>query len=382
MIELSEEQKTIVYTREPFSFVLAGAGSGKTRVIIERINHLLSNGVLPQTILAITFTNKAAEEMRERLGIRNVYISTFHSFCYQHISFMINKSIIDPLELNDFSKNELLSIALYKNSHFKGRAPAVFQRYQLYLHMHNRIDFDDIFLLFIEHVISSNLLYKYIFIDEFQDTNKLQYEVLQKIVKDDCVVMAVGDPNQSIYGFRGTEAHIISTYIKDYKAMVYTLMDNYRSAIEVIDFANYLMHNEHSVMQQKLNINGIVRIVQIDNKSEELNYVQNVINNTNYAKSIGVLYREHSCGYMVKSGVDFLYHNSVSTISIHESKGLEFDVVILLDTNDYVYHRNHETHDEALEEMRLFYVAVTRAKYELHILINRSFGSALRYLKI
>ncbi len=285
------QQKAVVETEGPL-LVFAGAGSGKTRVLTYRIAYLIQEkGVPPWNILAVTFTNKAAEEMRERVerllgrSARGIWISTFHSACArilrQHIerlgfkkNFVIYdeqdqerhlKNIMRELELDfrmfhpkafqsaiDHLKNEGITPDQYHPSPFnlfQKRLALVYQKYQEDLRRNNGLDFGDLlvfvkilFQRFPEVLKSYQNLCRYVMVDEFQDTNLIQYHLIKQIVAEHQNLCVVGDDDQSIYRWRGAEVGNILNFEKDFsEAKVITLEQNYRSTKNILQAANHMV---------------------------------------------------------------------------------------------------------------------------------------------
>ncbi|MDR2822102.1 MAG: UvrD-helicase domain-containing protein [Acholeplasmatales bacterium] len=363
-MNLAEEQEKIVNTSEKYSFILAGAGSGKTRVITERINKLLETNE-NYKILAITFTVKASKELKERVNNKNIQASTFHSFCYKEL---IKKERNIKIEEDlPFSEKELLQVSLYKNSLFANKKPSIYGKYEDFLKSRNLMDYDDLLLNFLNKN-EKEYEFDYIFIDEFQDTNELQYKVLKSIISSKTILMAVGDPNQSIYSFRGANPKIINRYIKDFKAKIFTLLNNYRSTKKIITASNNLIaHNNQrfkfNMVSQNSEI-GDVRVYEISDEIDE-NKILNLIIEKDKEKSIGILFRNNyqSRKYAKK----FKDLKNVFVLTIHQSKGLEFDTVIILGVTKENHFNKIETSLDIEEERRIFYVAVTRAKENLYI---------------
>lgn len=286
MSNLNEEQQEAVQTTSGPLLVLAGAGSGKTRVVTYRILHLLESGVSPMSILGLTFTNKAANEMKQR--IRNiapydVLICTFHSLGAR----ILRESISSLGYRRDFTiydeedSNKLLKLCLESRndstkdgevkacksaiSHFKnhmippedsvGNEDAFGEIYHLYqqkLKECNAVDFDD--LLFLPVMLFRScpdvLAYyqrrwSHLLVDEYQDTNQAQYELMRFLVAQSQNLCVVGDPDQSIYSWRGANIHNILNFDKDYpNAKVIRLEQNYRSTNNILEAANALIsHN-------------------------------------------------------------------------------------------------------------------------------------------
>ena len=389
-MHLNDEQMKVIESKNRFLFLLAGAGSGKTRVIVEKIKKLIEESVLPQDILAITFTKKAAKEMIERVNHEDVDIHTFHRFCLIQLKAhsTYTYKIIDEANL-PFTKDDLLKITRYKNSIYRTTKPKVYEKYQMYLTNHHMKDFDDLLLDFIELIINKSCVktYKHIFIDEFQDTNLLQYEVLKHLIKHDTHVLAVGDPDQSIYQFRGAHAKIITSFVNDYQALIFTLTKNYRSSKEIIEISNQLIKKNNRKYKKQLEpINYSIKtpnVFEFDNETCEAIHIIKLIKSLTQNKikhqEIAILYRNHSRAYEMKYQMDmidfpyvkenqFVYHQGVHLMTIHQAKGLEFDVVFIVGLEHKVLpSTHHHTQSEQDEERRLMFVAMTRAKKYLYL---------------
>lgn len=295
MINLSETQKEIVTNLDGAILVKAGPGSGKTRVVTEKIKYILKN-VKRSKVLSLTFSNMAAAEMQERLKeendlddlLENANICTIHSFCLDIvqnrgnlIGLPSNLTIIDSEEnkltilkdicLNNseykkmLNKNEnpkqLLRRILQSISDTKRRfmpiesiedplLSGIYEEYNLQLTAQQSIDFDDIlfyaYKILIENPNVSKLysnIYKYICVDEAQDLNFSQYEIIKTICSNETVsIMLVGDENQSIYGFNGSDSKIMTKkFVEDFNPKIFTLHENFRSSKRVITFANSLV---------------------------------------------------------------------------------------------------------------------------------------------
>lgn len=289
--KLNEQQKEAVRHIDGPCLVIAGAGSGKTKVLTTRIAYLIEQGVSDYNILAITFTNKAAKEMRERLNLlvpdNHVFVGTFHSFGLKIIRENIellgldkNFTIIDSddvlslikrimKDLNidskeispyyvrtkiSFIKNEILSeseLDKYFNTTIDKLVVKIYKEYVSILKRNNSVDFDDLLLLPVKLFKSNKDVldkyqehYKYILIDEYQDTNEVQYKMSRLIGDKYKNIFVVGDANQSIYAFRGANFRNILNFEKDYKdASVIALEQNYRSTKNILDAANSVIKN-------------------------------------------------------------------------------------------------------------------------------------------
>lgn len=391
---LNDEQKQAVFSNDRFIFLLAGAGSGKTRVLIERIKRLIQEGHDPKDILAITFTRKASEEMHDRLHDDRVSIHTFHQMAYVKLEDCFNYSIrmIDDKDLKDYTDDELLGIANYKNSLFKMKKPRSYQRYQQDFMRQGMMDFDDLLIACLKEMKHhpDRVNYRYIFVDEFQDTNLLQYELLKQMTGKDTSVFAVGDPDQSIYQFRGATPKIIDRYIKEYQASLYRLTYNYRSDFIILYHANRLIkHNDRTYPKDLVPIHdrqGKAFTVRFKDDQEEAQSIIELITIVHQQgvsyHEIAIFYRNHYRAYTTllalhtnqisfqrqDDGQDV--HEGVHLMSIHQSKGLEFDVVVILGCEDGLLpSRRINMISAHEEERRLMFVAMTRAK---HLLVTTS----------
>ena len=377
-------QKKVVYTNERFLFLLAGAGSGKTRVVIERIKHLLKQGIDENDILALTFTHKAAEEMKHRIGHHDISIHTFHQFCLKELKKLTDyKYAIFQEDQTNFTKKELLSFTLYKNSMYKKRKPKTYHAYQRYLNDNQLKDFDDILLDYLAYMNTHKYQsYAYIFVDEFQDTNELQYHILKKLINQQTYVLCVGDPDQSIYQFRGADASIINMYIKDYNATVLKLLINYRSNKTIINHANRLIKRNYRVLKKDLipykTHTKAIESLTFMNTEQESSFTMDKISTwikQDHIKpyEIAVLYRQHHRAF------DLIHHfktthfnyyqpdinikHKIHLLTMHQAKGLEFDAVIILGLESSIFPSSHTKTKYMLEEeRRLMFVAITRAK--------------------
>lgn len=288
---LNKEQKEAVLHKDGPCLVVAGAGSGKTKVLTTRIAYLIDEGIPSMNILAITFTNKAAKEMKERIyklvGEIHSFVGTFHSFGlrvikdnYEACGLKKNFTIIDsddqltiikkilkdmgidPKEVApnyirnriSFIKNEMLTDALiekFLTSEPEKVAVKVYYQYIKMLKRNNAVDFDDLLKIPVELFLdNSDILeryqdhYKYILIDEYQDTNEVQYKLVKLLSKKYRNIFVVGDQNQAIYGFRQANYKNILNFESDYKdCKVVTLNQNYRSTTTILNAANSVIKN-------------------------------------------------------------------------------------------------------------------------------------------
>lgn len=291
LFDLNEPQRQAVTTTEGPLLILAGAGTGKTRVVTARIAYMLTQGIAPENILAVTFTNKAANEMRERLAgmvsesdAKKVTVCTFHALCVRILRIDIEKlgykknftiyddgdqtGLLRKIITKCAAKDEKLEPSLAKSLISKAKnaghnAPldeklligTVFARYQKELKNMNAVDFDDLLLLTVkllgEHAEVRQKWqqrFRYIMIDEFQDTNRLQLDMVTYLGKPDTGerpnVAVVGDDDQSIYGWRGAEVSNILEFEAHFPGpTVVKLEQNYRSTNAILNTANKLIRN-------------------------------------------------------------------------------------------------------------------------------------------
>ena len=329
--ELNEEQQRAVTCTEGPILIVAGAGSGKTRVLTSRIAYLIEKGVPPERILALTFTKKAAGEMKERIALmvgerqaRRLWMGTFHSvfirFLREYASLIgfpatftiydtadsvsAVKTVIKQLELDDKlykpkevlsqisrAKNDLVTPTPYMNGaggfredDARKKKPEIYRIYARYCELCRQsgvMDFDDI-LLYLnillrqspEALASISGRFSYILVDEYQDTNLAQYVILKKLAGGHRNICVVGDDSQSIYGFRGAQIQNIFNFQKDFPgARLFRLERNYRSTQTIVNAANSLIaHNEGRIPKQCVSMGEkgeVIHLVRSYTEQEE-----------------------------------------------------------------------------------------------------------------
>jgi DNA helicase-2/ATP-dependent DNA helicase PcrA len=329
--ELNEEQRRAVTCTEGPVLIVAGAGSGKTRVLTSRIAYLIEKGVPPERILALTFTKKAAGEMKERIALmvgerqaRRLWMGTFHSvfirFLREYASLIgfpatftiydtadsvsAVKTVIKQLELDDKmykpkevlsqiskAKNDLVTPTPYMNGaggyredDNRKKKPEIYRIYARYCELCRQsgvMDFDDI-LLYLnillrqspEALADISGRFSYILVDEYQDTNLAQYIILKKLAGGHKNICVVGDDSQSIYGFRGAQIQNIFNFQKDFPgAKLFRLERNYRSTQTIVNAANSLIaHNEGRIPKQCVSMGEkgeVIRLVRSYTEQEE-----------------------------------------------------------------------------------------------------------------
>ena len=299
---LNEKQREAVERTEGAVLVLAGAGSGKTRVLTMRAAYLIEQGVAPWQILALTFTNKASAEMKNRIAVlvpdaRDMWVSTFHAMCAKLLRMEgdklgytrgfsiydasdaqsvvkeclkeldIAKEVLDPRSCRSSisrAKNDGVNPAKYRQEYGDGEIVAltarVYARYEDKLRSSNALDFDDLLLktlhLFDEYpdvLEKYQRRFRYIMVDEYQDTNAVQYRIVRLLAKGHGNIFVVGDDDQSIYGWRGADISNILDFEKDFKgARVIRLEQNYRSHQGILDAANGVIRHNRKRMGKEL----------------------------------------------------------------------------------------------------------------------------------
>ena len=351
--ELNDRQKEAVLYNDGPLLIIAGAGAGKTKTLTTKIAFLIEEkDVSPYSILAITFTNKAAKEMKDRIHMqigdlaKKLQVSTFHSFGLKLLrenyealgydknfvimdsddSLTVVKKIIkdmgyDPKIYNPRAirnkisscKNEMMSPEAYERlavSDYEKVVKEVYEKYNVKLQKNNSVDFDDLLLLPIElfkkhpDVLKRYQdLYKYILIDEYQDTNEAQYILTKLLSEKNRLITCVGDDSQSIYSFRGANYKNILNFEKDYKdAKTILLEENYRSTSNILDAANQVIKNNKMRKDKNLwtsrGIGEKIKYYRAYNERDEAQYVirkiKELTNRNVEYKDIAVLYRTNA----------------------------------------------------------------------------------------
>src|SRR5215212_984512 len=344
LADLTPDQQAAVTHGEGPLLILAGAGSGKTRVITRRVAHLLRQGVRPGSILAITFTNKAAGAMRQRVESlvpgNRVWVSTFHSLGARllrqyadRLGFDRNFTIYDIDDRNKLvkdalagsgiddvrfsperiagaiskAKNQLLTPPQYErtaNDFFSQTVAKVYAGYEKRLRAANAMDFDDLLYLPAMALKTNEELrkeldarFRYVLIDEYQDTNSAQYEIAKRLSLDNPNLCVVGDPDQSIYKWRGSDIQNILDFERDFpNARVITLAQNYRSTKAILHAASVLIdHNKQRKKKELVTDNPQgepVNVLTFDNGLDEAEGV--VVRIKEAVKAGRFKYRDHA----------------------------------------------------------------------------------------
>ena len=365
--DLNEAQRAAVEYIDGPSLVIAGAGSGKTRVLTYKIAYLLSQGMKPWSIMALTFTNKAAREMKERIGklvgndlAQHLYMGTFHSIFSrilraeaEHIGFNNNftiydesdsrsliKAIVKEMELDDkkykpaavhakisMAKNNLMSAAAYESDaaifeqNKRAQIPEVGKIFVAYVQrckQANAMDFDDLltltYQLFREHEDIRHKYaarFDYVLVDEYQDTNHVQMSIVMQLCQEKQRVCAVGDDSQSIYSFRGANIDNILNYQRQFQGTrLFKLEQNYRSTQTIVEAANSLIkHNRNQIPKDVFSENA---------KGEKIQYKPAYSDKeeaVSVAKDVKRIRREDGCQY---SDFAILYRTNAQSRSFEE----------------------------------------------------------------
>ena len=365
--DLNEAQRAAVEYIDGPSLVIAGAGSGKTRVLTYKIAYLLSQGMKPWSIMALTFTNKAAREMKERIGklvgndlAQHLYMGTFHSIFSrilraeaEHIGFNNNftiydesdsrsliKAIVKEMGLDDkkykpaavhakisMAKNNLMSAAAYESDaaifeqNKRAQMPEVGKIFVAYVQrckQANAMDFDDLltltYQLFREHEDIRHKYaarFDYVLVDEYQDTNHVQMSIVMQLCQEKLRVCAVGDDSQSIYSFRGANIDNILNYQRQFQGTrLFKLEQNYRSTQTIVEAANSLIkHNRNQIPKDVFSENA---------KGEKIQYKPAYSDKEEaaiVAKDVKRIKREDGCQY---SDFAILYRTNAQSRSFEE----------------------------------------------------------------
>lgn len=424
------QKKAVLHAKGPL-LVIAGAGTGKTKVITHRVANLIKSGVEPDKILAVTFTNKASQEMAERItglvtGLKSFpTVATFHSLSANilkkygrkiniaaHFSILdekqsleMIKSIIAGFNLDQRQFKPELIQRLISQEKNKGLAfvqqrlslceeiRLIYEKYEEKLRERNALDFDDLIsktISLFENFPEILKIYRekwpYIHIDEYQDTDKAQHRLVQLLSQDSGNVCAVGDEDQSIYGFRGADFTNILEFEKTWpSAKIITLERNYRSSQKILDAANAAiaknkMRRPKNLFTQKTKGQKLSAF-EAENGKEEADFtakiIKKILKKDSSSGTIAVLCRanfqfslfekafeKHSLPYQTAADQNDLMNNGkpVRLMTIHAAKGLEFKYVFIPGLEKGLF-----PHSPNEEERRLFYVALTRGQKKVFL---------------
>ncbi len=432
--ELDDAQQAIVNTLNGPVVIYAGAGSGKTRALTHRIaNGVLTNVYDPEKVLALSFTMRAADEMALRLssmGIRNVATRTFHSAALRQLKYfwpdaiggqmpviVENKYKVLNLAVPEFKNRNREIVSIIENAKTNRLDPDslsnldyahAYQKYIEYLDKNNLIDFEDVLMLLVaifedrpDLLAEVHRTYEWFSVDEYQDVNPLQQDLLDLWLGENDNICVVGDVCQTIYSFAGAKNEYLQNFtLKFPQSSVFKLNRNYRSSKEVVEFANNLlaqMPNTRSNIDQLFSIRENVEKVQVNsyqNDDEEaksvvdeiIKLVEKGVNLKEIAvlsrinsqlEKIAVKLEENNLNYLIQTSEQYSLRTrleeKITLASIHATKGLEWNNLFIIGaSDDLIPFVQADSDEEILEELRLFYVAVTRAKNRLFISWSKS----------
>lgn len=393
LTSLNESQlKAVIHPDGPL-FVVAGAGTGKTKTLTSRIAYLILNEVQPSHILAVTFTNKAAREMKERVihmtgpYAMSVWLYTFHAFGLQilrrHIAelpygYRPNFTVIDEddgkkiiadqvkelgLDTKKYSIKSLKNlISLYKCKRMgefeRTDEEKIYKKYQDYLKSNQLVDFDDLLLYTLELLENNKTVreyyqhyFKHILVDEFQDTDAIQYKVLKLLGEKHKNVFVVGDPDQSIYGFRGANYENANHFRNDFGADIVVLEQNYRSTNQILKAANQLINYNFNRpaaknLESDLGLGESPIYHHALNDFRESFFVVNEIQRLHQLgyqyDDIAVLYRNNALSRlfedaMIKSGIPYIIYGGISFYERKEIKDALAYIRVVRDTEQDFY---------------------------------------------
>ncbi len=387
-IQLNEKQQEAVEIIEGPVIVFAGAGTGKTRTLTQRIVHMIESGIRANNILAITFTNKATNEMRERLEkslkekVYGITISTFHSLCAR-----ILRRDIDSLGydrhfniLDDEDQLKIISEAISNLNVDKKKYTAkymrkvinnckcfsmkadflteqrIFDEYERLMKSYNSLDFEDLLLKtfelfekFPDVLEKYRYYYRYVLVDEFQDTNLIQYKIVKLLTEESRNLFVVGDDDQSIYSFRGTNYENIKLFKKDFPELKMVILnENYRSTQTILDGANKLIKNNQDRERKELfsKINGGITDVVVQQMYDDRDEVDYVITKIRELKKKGVDYSEMAIIYrssvvsrifelaMVQNNIPYKIFGGISYLRRREIKDLIAYLKLIINHDD------------------------------------------------
>ncbi len=427
---LNEFQQKAVLLPNKSALILAGAGSGKTRVLTSRIAHLCQKKhISPQSILAVTFTNKAAREMRERVekllgySTRGMWLGTFHGIAHrllrqhaQELGFdrhfkvldqddqlQMIKRLVAHLNLDDrlyapkylqhyinAKKDEGVRAESLNDKSVDQEVIRLYQAYELRLKADNALDFADLLLYANELLTHNEVLrsyyqkrFQYILIDEFQDTNTIQYKWLEKLYSGDNTVMAVGDDDQSIYGWRGAKVENIQKFIDDFgEVEVIRLEQNYRSTQIILDAANAVITNNIDRMGKTLwsekERGEKIAFYEAFNERDEADFIAGRIynlwkNEHLTLKDIAILYRSNAQSRVIeeallKEGIPYRIYGGVRFFDRAEIKdALAYLRLMALKSDNLAFERIINTPTRGIGAKTLEVIRDYAADYDLSL---------------
>ena len=419
--KLDKYQKKAVKCKRKNILVLAGAGSGKTFVIVSRVKYLIHNlNVDPKDILCISFTNDAVDKLKNDLKDEKIDVLTFHKLALKIIGRkkdVLAEDMLFDIILNTFSNDKLYGlykmgkqdicvliktfINLFKSNNYSLDMFYTFIRkadakdkillkeimkcyicYESYLNKENVMDFNDMINIAIDKLDNCNVRYKYIIIDEYQDTSLVKLNLIKKLILlSNASLFAVGDDFQSIYRFTGSDIKIITNFRRYFPfAKIIKLKYIYRNSYELIKVAGkFVMKNPYQIrkrLRSNIKDNNVIQIVYYEDLESKIK----TIINEDKIDNLFVLSRNNRT--LNKISIDGI---NCRKLTVHKSKGLEMDYVFVLDLNNngngfpnkYKDHKilkyvnNYKEYYPYEEERRLFYVALTRCKKRVYLFVPK-----------
>ena len=418
--KLDKYQKKAVKCKRKNILVLAGAGSGKTFTIVSRVKYLIYDlNVNPKDILCISFTNDAVDKLKDDLKDEKIDVLTFHKLALKIIGRkkdVLAEDMLFDIILDSFSNDKLYGlykmgkqdiciliktfINLFKSNNYSLDMFYTFIRkadakdkillkeimkcyicYESYLNKENLMDFNDMINIAIDKLDNCNVRYKYIIIDEYQDTSLVKLNLIKKLILlSNASLFAVGDDFQSIYRFTGSDIKIITNFRRYFPfAKIIKLKYTYRNSYELIKVAGkFIMKNPFQIRKKllsKFKLKNPIEIIYYD----DLNYsINNVIKN----EEIDDLFILSRNNYdLEKIKINDFKNINFRKLTIHKSKGLQKDYVFIINMNNNVngfpnkyidhpilkYVNNYKEYYPYEEERRLFYVALTRCKKKVYL---------------
>ena len=386
---IEEENNTII---------LAGAGSGKTTTLTAKIKYLVEiKKINPKEILMLSFTNEATQELIQRINIQfkiPVEILTFHKLGLKIIKqiddFKIisnNTSIIDKIIKNKyfiFKKEYNISLLIsnqiinYKEQNNNDKSIIkIYNKYQKYLKDNNLIDFSDMIIKATNYIERDlvKLKYKYVIVDEYQDISLIRYKLIKAIVdKTKAKIIVVGDDYQSIFSFAGSKIDLFLQFKNEFKAKMYLLAKTYRNSQQLINIASRFISKNKNQINKKLKSDKSIEnpvIIKWYKKNKEKS-IKEILENLSGETLILGRYT------FDKKPIEKYLNNYTTYMTIHSSKGLGFDNVILINVEKGKY-GFPSSRSSLEEERRLMYVALTRTKNRVYIVAKKR-GSS-KFLK-
>ncbi|MCU0821260.1 MAG: ATP-dependent helicase [Spirochaetes bacterium] len=427
MTDLNRQQRTASLPAGGVSLVVAGAGTGKTKTLVEKIKNVIASGkIRPGNMLVLTFSRKAAEEIKERIKAHageqaeSITSGTFHSFCLRLLrensgAFIISSGFDRFPRILDEQESRRLKLDIIKESleMFLGLPLNVFyglseniekyenktikklKRLGIIKHLNDinnsfterkrkecLIDYGDmmryaIALLNSDMAVREKIVsrYRYIFVDEFQDTSTDNYMLLNLLLPErNPNLFLVGDDWQSIYGFRGSQVDYIIRARRFFPSVkIHKMSLNYRSRKEIVDLSNKFVRNNRYKTRKKLKSNkgrgGVISGHHVINLNHEIKVIRDILTNgAADSGDIAILYRNNWQGDLISKNIGDIIDGragSIKMMTMHSSKGLEFDTVIIAGVSDDII---PDQSNDIEEERRLLYVALTRARERLHVI--------------